>query len=129
VHTLERIVSVAGFTLALSPKITFRKVPGYRGAPITVPDRLPSNPGLSKVKLPTRVFWSGRRDLDLTQRADRKIAYEAVMSEGGEHDILTFIDRDMLLEIFDEMNMSPAVRAAWEPTICYERSQQETLSE
>jgi len=124
-NTLERILESAGFALTIEPTITFARVVGYRGAPITVPSRLPRNPGLGKVRLPTSVFWSGNRDLDLSNRDDRLIAYEAVMTNGTADDILTYLDRDGLLEIFDDMYLPPVTRAAWAPVVMAERSDHE----
>ena len=116
--TLERILSAAGFTLAIEPEITFTEVPAYRGRVVRVPSRLPRRPGLGKVRIPVDVLWSSkRREYDLTNLTDRKIAYRAVMSEGGPEEILAFIDADMLLEVFDDMVLPPVTRAAWEPVV------------
>ena len=119
--TLERILGVAGFTLAIEPKITFTRETGYRGSPIMVPSRLPRNSHIDKVRLPTSVFWSGQRDLDLTNDDELRIAYEAVMSNGSADDILAVIDRDTLLRIFDNMYLPPATRTAWSTVVKAER--------
>ena len=111
----------------LKEDITFTTVPGWRGAPIYVPNRLPTNPKKGKIYLPTRLYWSGRRDLDTRNRDDLKKAYNAIMSEGNATDILANIDRDSLLEIFDNMYLAPYVRDAWTPVIERERSYDEQL--
>lgn len=116
--TLLRILGAAGFDLTIEPSITFHEVPAYQGRTITVPDRLPQHSGLGRVALPVSVFWSGdQQDYDLTDPVDRKIAYEAVMTNGSAKDILAFIDADMLLEVFDDMYLPPATRAAWQPVV------------
>ena len=120
--TLGKLVGACGFRMALEPAISYQVIPGYRGAPINVPDRLPRNSNVTKCRLPTRLHWSGRRDLDLRVRDDQKRAYEAVMSNGTANDIEAVIDRDVLLDIFDEMYLPPRTRAAWSPTVARERS-------
>ena len=117
----DRIQNATDRELNLTGQTKFTIVAGYRGAPIYVPDRLPSNPNLGEIKLPTRLFWSGNRNRDLRKRNDREIAYEAVMSQGQPHDILTYIDRAFLLDMFDNMYLPPMVRNAWEPLIARER--------
>ena len=117
--TLQRVLSAAGFSLALEPKtITFHEVPAYRGRTVTVPSRLPHNPGLDLVTLPLHVWWSSdKQDYDLRDLSDREAAYSAVMTTGTAKDILTLIDADMLLEIFDTMHLPPATREAWRPAV------------
>lgn len=107
--------------LTLEPPNSFSEVPGYRGAPIYVPEYLPVNPNIGQVKLPTRLFWSGNRELDFRYLGDVKKGYKAIMSEGKPHDILAYLDRDTMLRVFDDMYLTPSVRAAWSPLIERER--------
>ena len=116
--TLERILEAAGFTLTIEPAITFKSVPAYRGRQITVPSRLPRHRDLQKIRLPKTVMWSEKpREYDLTDPVDRKIAYRAIMSQGGPSEILEYIDEQLLLEVFDDMALPPATRAAWQPVV------------
>jgi len=118
VTTFERIVNAAGFAIALEPLITFRQVAGYRGRTITVPSQLPQRPVPEMVTLPSRVLWSGKRRMfDLSNRDDRAIAYEAIMTNGEAQDILDFINADLLVEIFDQMYLPPATRKAWQSVV------------
>jgi len=61
------------------------------------------------------------RECDLDDIVDRRIAYRAVMSEGRPEDIMGFIDRDMLVELFEDIALPPATRAAWQPVVGAER--------
>lgn len=64
--------------------------------------------------LPPHVSWSGRFDYDLADRQDRISVYEQVLTEGTADDARHFIEMDQLVELWDELVLSPHVRAAWE---------------
>jgi transcriptional regulator with XRE-family HTH domain len=119
--TLERLVGVAGFTLSLRPVAKFEVIGEYRGAPVLVPDRLPGLPpdvAMAIVELPRHLEWSGEdRRKDLGSRSDRIRTYELVLREGTTDDVLRFVDPTLLLDVFDELNLPRAVRAAWGPAV------------
>ena len=85
--------------------------------PVAVPDDV-DDPSLSKaagrVMLPQHIRWSGRADYDLADRRDRISAYEQVLTEGTADDVRYFIDVDELVALWDELVLSPHVRAAWD---------------
>jgi hypothetical protein len=76
------------------------------------------DPSISKaagrVVLPSHVSWSGRFDYDLADRQDRISVYEQVLTEGTADDVRYFIDIVQLVELWDELVLSPHVRAVWE---------------
>lgn len=85
--------------------------------PVAIPDDI-DDPKLAKaagrVVLPPQVCWSGRAEYDLADRRDRISAYEQVLTEGTDHDVRYFIDVDHLIDLWDELVLSPHVRAAWD---------------
>ncbi len=85
--------------------------------PVAVPEDL-EDPSIVKARgrvvLPPHVCWSGRADYDLSDRRDRISAYEQVLTEGTDDDVRYFIDIDQLVDLWDELVLSPHVRAAWD---------------
>ena len=85
--------------------------------PVAVPDDV-DDPSIAKavgrVVLRAHVRWSGRSNYDLSDRRDRISAYEQVLTEGTDDDVRYFIDVDLLCDLWDEMVLSPHVRAAWD---------------
>lgn len=90
---------------------------GPTARPVAIPDDL-QDPARhvtqGVIDLPAHISWSGRTRYDLTDRQDRISAYEQVLTEGTEADIRRFIEVEVLVEQWDEMVLSPHVRAAWE---------------
>jgi hypothetical protein len=84
---------------------------------VAVPDDV-DHPAISKatgrVVLPRHIRWSGRADYDLSDRRDRISVYEQVLTEGTADDVRYFIDVDQLVDMWDELVLSPHVRAAWD---------------
>lgn len=120
-RTVARIVEAAGFDLLLSPRTEFREIAYDRGRPIHVPDslpRLPFDDALATVGLPLHLNWSDRgRRYDLRDRRQRARVYEIVLREGGPDDIRAYIDGVLLADLWDELVLPAAIRAAWEPVV------------
>lgn len=115
--TASRIVAEAGFDLTLAPKVEFIALASDRGRPILVPTALPRLPvkdALATVELPLHLNWSdlGRR-YHLRDRRQRARVYEIVLREGGPSDVLTYLDGALLVDLWDDLVLPPAVRAAW----------------
>ena len=84
--------------------------------PVSIPDdiedrSLPKASG--KVTLPRHIAWSFPYGYDLDNRKQLRAAYEQVMTEGLDDDVRFYIDLDTLLEVWDELWLSPHVREAW----------------
>ena len=83
-----------------------------------VPDRLPAlapAEALARIELPLHLEWSNEdRPRDLAVRADRIRVYELVLREGTPDDVLRYAGPTLLLDVFDELNLSEAIRAAWQ---------------
>ena len=119
--TAERILSEAGFELTIAPKIQFREVATDRGRPIVVPNQLPRLPlvrALAVVVLPLHLNWSDRgRSFDLRDRRQRARVYELVLREGQPDDVLAYVDGVLLVDLWEELVLPVAVRAAWQGVV------------
>ena len=119
--TAVRILAAAGFELAITPRIGFREVAIDRGRPIYVPSMLPRPPievATGTVELPLHLNWSDRgRRYDLRDRRQRARVYEIVLREGGPADVLAYIDGALLVDLWDDLVLPRAVRAAWHPVV------------
>jgi len=119
--TVDRLVSAAGYELDARPRVEFVAVSGVRGRVVLVPTRLPQLPAvqaLATVELPLTLNWSQPgRMFRLIDRGDRARVYELVLREGTEADVLRYIDGALLVDLWDELVLPRAVRAAWSPLI------------
>jgi hypothetical protein len=43
--------------------------------------------------------------------------YQIVLTEGSTADVVAFVNRELLLGVWDELWLSPAVHAAWDSWI------------
>jgi transcriptional regulator with XRE-family HTH domain len=116
-ETAARIIGVAGFELSLTPRIAFHEAAVDRGRPILVPNTLPRLPledALAVVELPLHLNWSDRgRRFDLRDRRQRAHVYELVLREGRPLDVLSYLDGALLIDLWSELVLPVAVRAAW----------------
>ena len=116
-ETAARIAGAAGFDLALQPRIEFVVHPVGRGRPVTVPTTLPRLPveqALAVTELPLHLNWSAPgRQFDLRDRVDRARVYEILLREGTADDILRYVDGALLVDLWDELVVPPAIRSAW----------------
>lgn len=121
VATFARLLAEAGWELGAQPRMSFTQQPSARGKPIWVPDSLPRLDvarALAAVELPLHLNWSAPgRIFDLRSRADRSRVYETVLQEGRPADILAYVDGALLVDLWDDLVLPRAVRAAWAPLI------------
>ncbi len=115
--TMARLLAHAGYELAARPRVEFTERAAARGRSVWVPDHLPrldAERAFARVRLPLHLNWSAReRVFDLASRADRARVYEIVLQEGRPVDILTYVDGVLLVDLWDELVLPRAVRAAW----------------
>jgi transcriptional regulator with XRE-family HTH domain len=120
-ETVARIIREAGFELSLTPRIDFHAAAVDRSRPILVPNTLPRLPledALAVVELPLHLNWSDRgRRFDLHDRRQRARVYELVLREGRPADVLTYLDGALLIDLWNELVLPTAVRAAWNRVI------------
>lgn len=112
--TAARLLAQAGFELATRPRIEFTECPAGPGQTAWVPDRLPRLPvaaAFARVRLPARP--APGREFDLAVRADRARAYEVVLRHGRPADILAVVDGALLVDLWPDLDLPPALRAAW----------------
>ncbi|MCW2540010.1 MAG: helix-turn-helix domain protein [Frankiales bacterium] len=119
--TVDRLVAAAGYELEVRPRIEFADVTVARGRVVRVPSRLPRlvvELALASVELPLTVNWSQPgRLFRLSDRGDRARVYELVLREGGDADVLAYVDGALLVDLWDELVLPRAVRSAWSPLI------------
>jgi len=119
--TAARILESTGFELRTEPRIEFVEASNYRGRPVLVPTSLPrlhQERALATVELPLHLNWSnpGYR-YNLRNRRQRARAYEIVLSEGRPEDVLTYVDGALLVDLWDELVLPSAIRAAWSAVV------------
>lgn len=119
--TTVRLLAAAGAHLSAEPDVVFAEVPVGRGRTTAVPSHLPRLPleqALGRVDLPSHVAWSGQpRMVDLGDRRARARAYELLLVEGTGPDIAAVVDGALLVDLWPDLVLPRAVRAAWEPLI------------
>jgi transcriptional regulator with XRE-family HTH domain len=121
VATFARLLSGAGWELAVQPHVSFTQQTSAHGKSAWVPDRLPRLDvvhALAAVELPLHLNWSAPgRVFHLRSRADRARVYEIVLQEGRPADILAYVDGALLVDLWEDLVLPRAVRSAWAPLI------------
>ena len=70
------------------------------------------------VQLPIHLNSSDRgRSYDLRDRQQRARVYETVVREGGSEDVLTYVDRALLVDLWDNLVLPRDIRSAWDSTV------------
>ena len=120
-ETAVRLLNEAGYDLALVPRISFIECSLGRGRPIYVPTRLPQlepQQAFALVTLPLHLNWSSPgQKFDLRNRRKRARVYEIVLREGMPLDICTYIDGNLLIDLWEDLIVPSPLRAAWAPLI------------
>jgi transcriptional regulator with XRE-family HTH domain len=119
--TLERLMAAAGFELDVVPSLVWREYGLGRGRSGWVASRLwrlDPVEAFATVVLPLHLEWSvpGPR-LDLADRRQRARVYEVVLREGTPEDVLRYVDGLLVVDLWGELVLPAAVRAAWQPVI------------
>lgn len=119
--TAVRLLTQAGFELVAEPIVRYREYPSARGRTAWAPERLARLPvarAFAPVVLPLHLNWTTPgRAFDLRTRRDRARVYEIVLREGQPEDIDAYVDGVLLVDLWDELVLPRAVRAAWQPAI------------
>jgi hypothetical protein len=119
--TAARIVGMAGFDLAITPRIEFRQVAVERGRPVWIPAALPRLQlcrAFAVVELPLHLNWSDRgRRYDLRDRRQRARVYELVLREGGPEDVVAYVDGALLVDLWDDLVLPLGIRSAWDGVV------------
>jgi hypothetical protein len=85
--------------------------------PVVVPSRLEllQGPTSGLIRLPRHLKWSGSPEYDLDEPGRTMDLYRAVINEAATPtDLHTYLDRDTLIRLWDEMWLPVAVRQEWE---------------
>jgi excisionase family DNA binding protein len=69
-------------------------------------------------ELPFHLYWSDDNNrFDLSKRARLRSMYQIVLTEGTDDDVRTYMNRALLIDVWDELWLSPAVHEAWDSWI------------
>lgn len=121
IETAARLLAETGHDLTIEKRITFTEYTDRRGRPHVVPDRLPQLPAaraFASVQLPLHIDWSTPgKWYDLAVRETRGLVYQYVLTEGFAEDILTFVDGNLLVDVWDSMFVPDDIRDVWQPLI------------
>lgn len=71
-------------------------------------------PRHGRMQLPPSVYWGPRPDVDLRFWDDVAKAYEATLREGDLDDVRALVNPHLLAEVWADIVLPRAVRAAWE---------------
>lgn len=119
--TSERILQAAGRTLTAEVPVRFEHRLTSRNRPLVVPDRLPRlamSRALRTTTVPRHLIWSSAdRPYNPADRQDRLRVYRAVLVEGNEDDIRSFIDGALLVDLWDDLILPHETRSAWQPLV------------
>jgi excisionase family DNA binding protein len=70
------------------------------------------------VELPFHLYWSDDNNrFDLSKHARLRSMYQIVLTEGTSNDVRTYINRALLINVWNELWLSPAVHEAWDSWI------------
>lgn len=121
IGTWERLVTSAGYQVAVTRTPHWSEVPLGGGRTACVADALPDLPASSSMRslaLPLHLEWSRPgRHVDLMDRQQRARTYEVVLREGSPADIESIVDGALLIDLWDELVLPRTLRAAWQPTL------------
>jgi len=124
--TAIRLLAATGHTLEATVRVEFTEHALPRGRSASVPNELPRLTVAQVVRTvvpPLHLDWSKpARSYRLSDRADRARVYEIVLREGHAADITAYIDGAFLVDLWDELVLPRAIRAAREPVIEATRS-------
>jgi hypothetical protein len=94
-----------------SGKVRFCDTKPYY-APLSV-DYL-TGPSEGMIKLPHHIHWgSGDRLFSLTKRGSLYQAYQAILESGSVEDIQTYINKNVLMSIWNYLKIPPRLSRLW----------------
>lgn len=119
----ERIVNAAGWNMALQPRVRFTEYPAPPGFrfPFTVSDRLwrlEAPACFRTIKFFDLIdddndkFW-----WDLSDRAERRLVYERLLTYGSEAYLVIYLDGALLIDLWNEMDVPEPMRTHWQRVI------------
>lgn len=121
VDTYERLLAAAGYRLDVAPTVTWSEADVGRGRSCWVPDRLwrlSAEDAMADVRLPLVLNWSTPGEVfRCRRRHDRARLYETLLAEGLPGDLERWVDGALLMDLWDEIVLPRAVRAAWKPLV------------
>jgi transcriptional regulator with XRE-family HTH domain len=119
--TLQRLLAGLDLGLSAEPVVRWREYRLRYGRTAWLPSRLwrlPAEDALASVQLPHHLNWSAPgRTFDLRSRRQRARLYEFVLPEADPDELQRFVDGALLVDLWDDLVLPRAVRAAWAPVV------------
>jgi transcriptional regulator with XRE-family HTH domain len=120
IQVAERIVEAAGYRLDLVTQVHFTEhtAPGVR--PFWVPDRLWRGKlpeCFAIISMPDPSHSRGVARFDLRRRPSRRRIYEKLLRRGLPDELIDWVDGALLVDLWDELKLPQAIRAAWQPAV------------
>lgn len=118
-------MNAAGWNIALQPRVSFTEhqaPPGFR-FPFTVPDRLwrlEAPACFRTIKFFDLIDNDNDNDKfwwDLSDRADRRLVYERLLTYGDESSLILYLDGALLIDLWNEMEVLEPMRTHWAAVI------------
>lgn len=73
-----------------------------------------AGPAIGTITLPVDVYWSGLRDtFDVNDERQRRVAYQAALSNGRRDHIVRFVNRDLLVQTWPLLALDSRVADLW----------------
>ena len=69
------------------------------------------------VRMADHVGGTDQEEWDLRDRDDRSRLYENLLVAGAADQIMRWVDGALLIDVWDELNLPPRIRSAWEPAV------------
>ena len=117
-----RLVNAAGWNLALQPRVSFTEHAAPTGFefPFTIPNRLwrlEAPTCFRTIKFFDLIGDNDKMWWDLSDRADRRLVYERLLTYGSEASLVIYLDGALLIDLWREMDVPEPMRAHWQRVI------------
>ncbi|WP_165807113.1 helix-turn-helix domain-containing protein [Nocardioides currus] len=126
----ERLLAAAKADLVAVPRVEFFWAEEPDGRVFYVPDRLWSVPPplcFARVRLFGTESLGKRAVFDLSKRPDRIQFYQLVLAIGFPEMIQEVVDGALLVDLWEELTLSDAIREAWDPLITAAKGRRDTV--
>jgi excisionase family DNA binding protein len=101
--------------IAEAPLLEPRPTTRWRSSAPPADWNLEAGPTNEVVELPFHLYWSDENNrFDLSKRARVRSMYQIVLTEGSAEDVRSYINGETLIDVWNELWLSPAVHEAWD---------------
>lgn len=84
--------------------------------PFDIPKTLEElcGPSAGKITLSPMIYWGPTHDFNVTNRDEARTAYEHILTEGSLSEMRTFLNRDLLIDVWCDLFLPTYIAVAWE---------------